>query len=71
MEVRLILKLINESKYSWLRLDMPHVSIGVKDVEEWKLDLSKALPQKGIEFEEGKITKLMQKIIRLFIEKGG
>ncbi|AWR94094.1 NAD(P)/FAD-dependent oxidoreductase [Acidianus brierleyi] len=52
------IKLINESRYSWLRLDMPHVSIGVKDVDEWKLDLSEALPQKGIAFEEGKITKV-------------
>jgi sulfide:quinone oxidoreductase len=55
------IKLINESRFSWLRLDLPHVSIGVKDVDEFKLDLSQALPEKGIEFQEGKVIKINAK----------
>jgi NADH dehydrogenase, FAD-containing subunit len=39
-------------------LDLPHVSIGVKDVDEFKSDLSQALPEKGIEFQEGKVIKI-------------
>lgn len=52
------IKLISESRFSWLRLDLPHVSIGVKDVDQFKLDLSQALPEKGIEFQEGKVIKI-------------
>ncbi|AWR96752.1 NAD(P)/FAD-dependent oxidoreductase [Acidianus sulfidivorans JP7] len=63
------IKLINESRFSWLRLDLPHVSIGVKDVEEFRLDLSQALSEKGIAFEEGKVQKIDAKNSQVVYQK--
>lgn len=43
-------KLINKSRFSYFRPALPHVAVGVRDVEELKVDLAEALPNKGIKF---------------------
>ncbi|MBW9141423.1 MAG: NAD(P)/FAD-dependent oxidoreductase [Candidatus Aramenus sp.] len=52
------IKVINQSRFSYFRPALPHVAIGVRDVEELKIDLAQALPEKGIKFQEGKVQKI-------------
>ncbi|EHP68643.1 MAG: FAD-dependent oxidoreductase [Metallosphaera yellowstonensis] len=51
-------KLINKSRFTYFRPALPHVSIGVKDVEDLAIDLASALPEKGIGFTEGDVEKI-------------
>lgn len=52
------IKVINQSRFSYFRPALPHVAIGVRDVDELRIDLSEALPNKGIKFQEGKVQKI-------------
>jgi len=52
------IKVINKSRYTYFRPALPHVSVGVMDVEKLKIDLAEALPAKGIKFQEGTVTRI-------------
>ncbi len=63
------IKVINQSRFSYFRPALPHVAIGVRDVDELKIDLSEALPNKGIKFQEGKVQKIDAKNNRVIYSK--
>ncbi|MUN29321.1 NAD(P)/FAD-dependent oxidoreductase [Sulfuracidifex metallicus] len=52
------IKLINKDRFTYFRPALPHVAIGVRDVEELKIDLSQAMPEKGIQFQQGEVMKI-------------
>jgi sulfide:quinone oxidoreductase len=52
------IKLINKDRLTYFRPALPHVAIGVRDVEELKIDLSQAMPEKGIQFQQGEVMKI-------------
>ena len=63
------IKVINQSRFSYFRPALPHVAIGVRDVDELKIDLSEALPNKGIKFQEGKVQKIDAKNSKVIYTK--
>ncbi len=52
------IKLVNKDRFTYFRPSLPHVAIGVRDVEELKIDLSQAMPEKGIQFQQGEVMKI-------------
>ncbi|MEM0188442.1 MAG: FAD-dependent oxidoreductase [Saccharolobus sp.] len=52
------IKVINKSRFSYFRPALPHVAVGVMDEEQVRIDLSKALPEKKIAFQEGTVEKI-------------
>ncbi|BBG25356.1 NAD(P)/FAD-dependent oxidoreductase [Sulfuracidifex tepidarius] len=52
------IKLVNKDRFTYFRPALPHVAIGVRDVEELKIDLSQAMPEKGIQFQQGEVMKI-------------
>jgi sulfide:quinone oxidoreductase len=52
------IKLINKDRFTYFRPALPHVAIGVRDVEELKIDLNQAMPEKGIQFQQGEVMKI-------------
>ncbi len=63
------IKVINQSRFTYFRPALPHVAIGVRDVDELKIDLSEALPNKGIKFQEGKVQKIDAKNSKVIYTK--
>jgi len=63
------IKVINQSRFSYFRPALPHVAIVVRDVDELKIDLSEALPNKGIKFQEGKVQKIDAKNSKVIYTK--
>ncbi|BCS91753.1 Sulfide-quinone reductase [Metallosphaera sp. J1] len=51
-------KLMNQDRFTYFRPALPHVAIGVRDVEELRIDLASAMPEKGISFSQGKVEKI-------------
>jgi NADH dehydrogenase, FAD-containing subunit len=51
------IKVINKSRFSYFRPALPHVAVNYMDVEQLKIDLAQALPEKGIQFQEGTVTR--------------
>jgi sulfide:quinone oxidoreductase len=62
-------KVINKSRFSYFRPALPHVAIGVRDVDELKVNLSEALPEKGIQFQEGTVEKIDAKSSMVYYTK--
>jgi len=62
-------KVINKSRFSYFRPALPHVAIGVRDIDELKVDLSEALPEKGIQFQEGTVEKIDAKSSMVYYTK--
>ena len=52
------IKVINKDRYTYFRPALPHVTIGVMDVNKLKIDLTEALPEKGIKFQQGTVTRI-------------
>lgn len=50
--------LIDKERVTYFRPAIPHVSIGVKQPEELGIDLSKALPRKGIHFRQAEVVRI-------------
>jgi sulfide:quinone oxidoreductase len=46
------IKVINKSRFSYFRPALPHVAVNYMDVDQLKIDLAQALPEKGIQFQE-------------------
>ncbi|NON62263.1 NAD(P)/FAD-dependent oxidoreductase [Acidianus sp. RZ1] len=63
------IKLINQSRFTYFRPGLPHVAIGVRSADDLKIDLSQALPEKGIEFQEGKVEKIDAKANKVIYSK--
>jgi len=52
------IKVINKSRFSYFRPALPHVAVNYMDVDQLKIDLAQALPEKGIQFQEGEVLKI-------------
>ncbi|AOL17011.1 pyridine nucleotide-disulfide oxidoreductase [Sulfolobus sp. A20] len=52
------IKVINNSRFTYFRPALPHVAVGVMDEEDVRIDLTKALPEKGIRFQQGTVEKI-------------
>lgn len=63
------IKVINNSRFTYFRPAFPHVAVGVKDVDEITIDLTKALPEKGIIFQQGEVEKIDAKSGLVYYKK--
>ncbi len=51
-------KLIEKDRYIYFRPALPHVSIGLEKPEDLRIDISYALPARGIDFIRGTVTHI-------------
>ncbi|MEM3851975.1 MAG: FAD-dependent oxidoreductase [Methanomassiliicoccales archaeon] len=51
-------KVVDRYSTTYFRPSIPHISIGVRRPEEIALDISDALPRKGISFMQGEVTSI-------------
>ncbi|QGA53425.1 NAD(P)/FAD-dependent oxidoreductase [Sulfolobus sp. E5-1-F] len=52
------IKVINNTRFSYFRPALPHVATGVIDEDEVKIDLTKVLPEKRINFQQATVEKI-------------
>ncbi|WP_218259804.1 NAD(P)/FAD-dependent oxidoreductase [Saccharolobus shibatae] len=52
------IKVINNTRFSYFRPALPHVATGVIDEDDVKVDLTKALPEKRMNFQQGTVEKI-------------
>ena len=65
------IKVIERNQTTHFRPSIPHIALGVREPEDIAVDLTKALPRKGIEFEQANVTKITPKDNRVTVEKNG
>ena len=65
------IKVIERNQATHFRPSIPHIALGVREPEDIAVDLTKALPRKGIEFEQANVTKITPKDNRVTVEKNG
>jgi sulfide:quinone oxidoreductase len=63
------IKVIERNQATHFRPSIPHIALGVREPEDIAVDLTKALPRKGIEFEEANVTKISPKNNTVTVEK--
>jgi sulfide:quinone oxidoreductase len=65
------IKVIERNQATHFRPSIPHIALGVREPEDIAVDLTKALPRKGIEFEQANVTKISPKNNTVTVEKNG
>jgi sulfide:quinone oxidoreductase len=65
------IKVIERNQATHFRPSIPHIALGVREPEDIAVDLTKALPRKGIEFEQANVTKINPKDNVVTVEKNG
>jgi sulfide:quinone oxidoreductase len=65
------IKVIERNQATHFRPSIPHIALGVREPEDIAVDLTKALPRKGIEFEQANVTKITPKDNTVTVEKNG
>jgi sulfide:quinone oxidoreductase len=65
------IKVIERNQATHFRPSIPHIALGVREPEDIAVDLTKALPRKGIEFEQANVTNITPKDNTVTVEKNG
>ena len=65
------IKVIERNQTTHFRPSIPHIALGVREPEDIAVDLTKALPRKGIEFEQANVTNITPKDNTVTVEKNG
>ena len=65
------IKVIERNQATHFRPSIPHIALGVREPEDIAVDLTKALPRKGIEFKQANVTKISPKNNTVTVEKNG
>ncbi len=53
-----LIKLVEKNNVTYFRPSIPHIALGIREPEDIAVNLTEALPLKGIEFEQAEVTKI-------------